>query len=246
MYNRLIKHAYLPVSVGNRVLIADGYLAFCDIQEGKPGKTYEVMVVDVSRRFGAHNDGYDFSNPLVTVRYADGTERSFDNSYILEVLERTPQVPTLPYNYARENIRQAAVVYPKRGLASGFFRDLVLTTLAKLPFYLPNELRETSSMLCLYELAGCPGDVTDAYKPDDFFVRSSWRIVRRKQFERWVKQNAYRFCFTSRELHAAATRSNMEFEADYWRSVDREMEKDLCADEGSCYDEAEVEMGYMD
>lgn len=179
-------------------------------------RTVVGIVIECKKRYGRVNNGRHRLGRLVTIKSNEGLRDSFDESFVTQVIERYKGPAPQKYNGHRE------ICPPERwdthnvgrGLWRGLIADIATMCLAKIPAEFVHQVsREKCTVLYDRQEAGLVARESD-YR--------SFVTVHRKQFSRWVEQNKYRICDTSKEKGERETAFHTTVEESYWRSVEEE------------------------
>lgn len=176
-------------------------------------------VIDVRKRFGLQNQGTTSVNPLITLLLEGGEEHLFDNSWVVEVLEKSGKSFSLKNIFADSGCvsqTRKFVQTSKKGILCGHLGMLATVFLAEMNICLEREI-DLRKLQKLFEKQGQPGCV-DSPHPGLFSVR-------KKSFGKWIRRNAERICLTvkamNRQETLRATSDERDFsEGNYGPSLD--------------------------
>ncbi len=177
----------------------------------------EAEVLEVTQRYGRVSGGNIFQSPLLKYRLMDGKEDFADAGFVVRVLKRSSRPSVLPNVCAPWRAKEHLYkTRNRRGMLCGPIAELAMLCLSKVPFFVPHHV-DPRKVANLFEKQRRPGLIREKH---------SIILVHKKQFGRWVRQNASKICATSRELDRRNTARNQAFEDDYWISVREDIERE--------------------
>lgn len=189
-------------------------------------ETLVGKVTLVTERYGRVNNGRTKSKPLITVIGDSGKVCTFDNGFVVEVLEWAKIRIVRNNIYRGRKYNYLALTGERRGEWFGSLKYLAEKVISNMEIDYPREI-DNDRLVELFNKQQ-PGLVE---RKQYSFVR-----VNRKPFKAWVKRNVLRFMQTAKDLDRAWTRLNMSEEADYWAGVPADM---AAIDDSSSMSQAE-------
>lgn len=191
----------INVSVGDRVRAHFGFPFDRDNRE------VIGLVMSVQRRYG-HYGNFVRTSPLLKVMTdGKGESKYFDQSYVVEVLDRYNGPKRPAENLFRQSPPPWFMRPLKRGVWQGTLTGVTCHVLARLDVHITHSL-DVDKLKKLF-LKDRPGLITN-----DFGLV----VVKAERFKRWVKKNYSKFLSTTAELDVEYTKQNeaeaIEMEAD--------------------------------
>lgn len=210
MGKKFFREFCIPVTIGDTVIVRDW-----------KGDEEIGLVTKVETRYGLGMEGTRAQNPLLTIQNSvTGREKYFDNSCVKTVVKRYSGPRRSRENYFRENCQHrkydfALTKTDKRGIICGplpILAEMLLVD-CNLALSYPIDFHK------LYELYKKNG--LGLVKQDGHMV---W--VRRKYFQKWLHENAYRVCQTTAQRRKQETALIQRHEDAYNRDYEEQIFKE--------------------
>ncbi|OGF70733.1 hypothetical protein A2930_01370 [Candidatus Giovannonibacteria bacterium RIFCSPLOWO2_01_FULL_45_34] len=178
----------------------------------------EAFVTKVTTRYGGH--GRIQTAPLINAIFTgDEKETHFDNSYITKVISRAQRLPGPPENVVKKVVPEDSgrgIRSKHSGIWCGPLQTLAEHVLAGLEFHIPHFVHgDKLHDLYQKQRAGLVKKRHGVY----------W--VRKKVFAKWVRANATKILWTTRELNVNETERNEDYARVYWADVKRETDEEF-------------------
>jgi len=182
------------------------------------GLKLEVFVTKVTTRYGGY--GKIQTAPLIRAVFTgDEKEISFDNSYVSKIISHGQRLPGPPENVVKEMVSKSSgrgIRTKRSGIWCGPLQTLAEHVLANVEFHIPHFVNgEKLFKLYNKQRAGLVKKGHGAH----------W--VRKKVFAKWVRANATKILWTTRELNVRETERNSSYANAYWADVKRETDEEF-------------------
>jgi len=214
--NQVGKSSFIRVGVGDLIEVCFKPLSTIkDIDCAK--------VIRVQRRYGLVDQGTRHLSPLVTVIDLNTKgERTFDNEYVVRVIERVKKTPA-PRNIFTEGVEEDSgfafrlSVCSKKGVLCGPLHELAILFLSKINY---PPLERGIDQLKLKKLF-------EKQMPGFLGFEQGCYTINKKAFGKWIRKNALKVCLTVAQIRVRDTRFERDYEDQYWKDVEDQYWKDV-------------------
>ena len=222
--------------MNNSVNVLVGDIVLVKLPFPKDSQRRKAIILKVERRYARLNQGSVRQQPLLEARFMDDNEtKHFDQSFVLEVLQKSKKVQPV-VNIYRRNTRPQFVTVCGSNWA-GYLEDLVEFALSRLPYRIDRPV-DVILLHTLYDRQqeGCLKRISTG---SGYFGPLRY-TVNRHRFEKWVRKNYNRICKSTAQLVTEATHKQRAYENDYWASVEDDMDREL--DPDSAFEDRQTQL----